>query len=346
MGHDKLRGWLNLPDGPWPPDFYSLVGLQRGEGSAEQIEIRVLERLERLRRYQLPHPDEATEGMNLLARALDTLTDPEGRRAYDKSLGIEQEPVIEPLPRIPQDELIDALFKEAPLEPSEIRRVGPYAYKVLPDVILLPDVEDEPDVDDDPEFIEGSAPELAIRLPAPAAIARLEERPVARPTRRPSPKRELYAELARVRKVLRIWERAWPYLTDADRTFSRRTDALALMGCLAELRPLLPTVADLIGGQNRPGGIVAALTRQRLMFETLRSLLPTQREALAKDFRSAHYRLAEYYDELRSKVRKKNEKGWGRKKFRPFVRYLIDRPEWVLFPIGLVALAVAAIRSL
>ena len=145
--------------------------------------------------------------------------------------------------------------------------------------------------------------------------------------------------------MLRIWERAWPYLTDTDRTFSRRTDALALMGCLAELRPLLPTVADLIGGQNRPGGIVAALTRQRLMFETLRSLLPTQREALAKDFRSAHYRLAGYYDELRSKARKKNEKGWARKKLRPAIKYLIDRPEWVLLPFALFALLLALVRS-
>ena len=81
------------------------------------------------------------------------------------------------------------------------------------------------------------------------------------------------------------------------------------------------------------------------MFETLRSLLPTQREALAKDFRSAHYRLAGYYDELRSKVRKKNEKGWARKRLRPAIKYLIDRPEWVLLPIGLLALVIAAIRS-
>ena len=175
MGQDKLRGWLNLPDGPWPPDHYALIGLKRGDGTAEQIEVRVLERLERLRRYQLPHPDEATEGMNLLARALDTLTDPEARRAYDNTLGVKAAAIVEP-PPLPQDDIINSLFASVPLEPTETRRIGPYPYQILPDSILLPDVEDEPDVDDDPEFIEGSASELAIRLPIPAAMARLEER--------------------------------------------------------------------------------------------------------------------------------------------------------------------------
>src|SRR6478752_9972264 len=95
MTQDKLRGWLRIPDGPWPPNYYALVGLPVGTGSSEEIEARVLERLELLRRYQLPHPDEATEGMNLLARALDTLTDPQARTAYDRSLGLKRVTTVE-----------------------------------------------------------------------------------------------------------------------------------------------------------------------------------------------------------------------------------------------------------
>jgi hypothetical protein len=148
-----------------------------------------------------------------------------------------------------------------------------------------------------------------------------------------------------VRKVLRVWKRARPYLTDTDRTFARRTEALALMGCLAELRPLLPTVTDLVGGPHRPGGIVAALARQRLVFDTFRSLLPTQREALAKDFRAAHYRLSGYYDDLRKEARRKNAKGWTRTTLKPLLRYLADRPEWFFVPFALAALAVAVARS-
>ncbi|MBO0697290.1 MAG: hypothetical protein J2P46_02745 [Zavarzinella sp.] len=340
---DKLRTWLNLPDGPWPPDHYALIGLKPGQGSPEEIEARVLERLELLRRYQLPHPDEATEGMNLLARALDTLTDPQARKAYDRSLGLQRVTTVELPP--PADDPLNVLFPGVPLLPAEPEGPAPAdETPILPDVFALPDVEDEPDVDDDPEFIEEGRLELP-PLPVLPAVARLETPHEARPGRPKSPKRELYAELARVRKVLRVWERARPYLTDTDRTFSRRTDSLALMGCLAELRPLLPTVCDLIASPHRPGGIVAALARQRLMFDTFRTLLPSQREALAKDFRAAHYRLAGYYDDLREEVRLKNEKDWSRLVLYPLLRYLGDHPEWLFLPLALLALAVAVVRS-
>ena len=95
-GHDTHQDSLSTR--PWPPDYYALIGLPVGAGSPEEIEARVLERLELLRRYQLPNPDEATEGMNLLARALDTLTDPDARREYDRSLGLKPKTRVEPPP--------------------------------------------------------------------------------------------------------------------------------------------------------------------------------------------------------------------------------------------------------
>ena len=348
MTHEKLRAWLNIPDGHWPPDHYALIGLPVGAGTPEEIEGRVLERLELLRRYQLPHPDEATEGMNLLARALDTLTDPDARREYDRSLGLKLRTKVEPPPPPPDDDL-NTLFPGIPLLPVQPEGPAPADEPILPDVInLLPNVEDEPDVDDEPEFLDEPGVEAlpeAIILPVPPAVARLEGEP-PRPTRPRSPRREIYAELARVRRVLRVWERARKYLTDTDRTFTRRTDTLALMGCLAELRPLLHTVTDLIAAPRRPGNLVAALARQRLQFDTFRSLLPDQRDALARDFRAAHYRLAGYYDDLRDEIRRLTEKDWSRRVLRPVLRYLADHPEWVLLPVALLALAVALVRSL
>jgi hypothetical protein len=284
--------------------------------------------------------------MNLLARALDTLTDPQARTAYDRSLGLKRVTTVELPP--PPDDPLSVLFPGVPLLPAEQEGPAPAdETPILPDVFTLPDVEDEPDVDDDPEFIEEGKLELppAALVPVLPAVAKLETPADERPARPKSPKRELYAELARVRKVLRVWERARPYLTDTDRTFSRRTDSLALMGCLAELRPLLPTVSDLVAGPHKPGGIVAALARQRLMFDTFRTLLPSQREALAKDFRAAHYRLAGYYDDLRDEARRMNEKDWSRRVLYPLLRYLADHPEWLFLPLALAALAVAAVRS-
>lgn len=369
MNLEKLRNWLKLPDGPWPPDYYTLAGLSPGRGDPAEIETRILERLELLRRYQLPHPDEATEGMNLLARALDTLTDPASRREYDRSIGLKVKTNLDLTPDVDD---FDALFEGVPLLPTspapvpfvdvdveEPAPAAPSSESILPDVILLPDVEDEPEADDDPEFIDepksGATPlptavllpdlPQAIILPELPAAARLDD---ARPSRRrtTSPAREVYAELARVRRVLRIWERARPYLVDTEKTLSRRADTIALMGCLAELRPLLPTVTDLIGSGSRPGSIVSALARQRLAFDTFRSLLPSQRESLAKDFRAAHYRLAGYYDELRDEVRRRNEKGVDRRVIMPFVRGMVNYPEWALVPIGLVLLVLAIVRSM
>jgi hypothetical protein len=339
MIQDKLRGWLNLPDGPWPPNHYALIGLTVGAGTPQEIEGRVLERLELLRRYQLPHPDEATEGMNLLARALDTLTDPDSRRAYDRSLGLKAVTRVEP----GADAEFERMFEDVPQSPVEVPEPG------SADAINeLPQLDDEFDVDDEPEILGEAVVEPlpeAILLPALPAVARPEAEP-AQPTRPKSPRRELYAELARVRRVLRVWERARPYLTDTDRTFTRRTDTLALMGCLAELRPLLHTVSDLVAAPKRPGNLVASLARQRLHFDTFRSLLPDQRDALARDFRAAHYRLAGYYDDLREEVRRLTEKDWSRRVFRPVLRYLADHPETMILPFAVAALVLAVVRSM
>jgi hypothetical protein len=348
MAHDKLRDWLKLPDGPWPPNSYALIGLPIGIGSPEEIEARVLERLELLRRYQLPHPDEATEGMNLLARALDTLTDPGTRLEYDRSLGLTTTANGEAAGPGAEDDL-NVLFPGIPLLSAAADGPAPPDEPLLPDVInLLPLDDDEPDIDDEPELLEGRGVEslpAAILLPVPPAVAKLESAVLLQPARKKSPRREIYAELARVRKVLRVFERARPYLTDTDHTFIRRADTLALMGCLAELRPLLHTVTDLIAAPKRPGNLVAALARQRLQFDTFRSLLPDQRDALARDFRAAHYRLAGYYDDLRDEIRRLTEKDWSRRVLRPTARYLGDNPEWLLLPVALLALAIALVRS-
>ena len=92
MDHDRLRSWLALPPGAWPPDHYALIGLPRGTGDLADIEDRVLARMELLRPHQLLHPDAVTEGMNRLAQALVCLTDSVARAAYDRGLGIAPAP--------------------------------------------------------------------------------------------------------------------------------------------------------------------------------------------------------------------------------------------------------------
>lgn len=96
MRQDLICSWLELAPGSWPPDHYRLLGLEPGEGDPERIEEHVHERLETVRRYQLPHPEEVTEAMNRLAQAFVCLTDPRTKDAYDRTvMGLEPTAVQE-----------------------------------------------------------------------------------------------------------------------------------------------------------------------------------------------------------------------------------------------------------
>jgi hypothetical protein len=86
MDQQLVSSWLQLPHVDWPPDHYSLLGLKQGEADIARIEQQVYERMEKVRRYQLTHPELATEVMNRLAQALVCLTDAAAKQAYDAAL--------------------------------------------------------------------------------------------------------------------------------------------------------------------------------------------------------------------------------------------------------------------
>ena len=66
MDRELLCSWFGLPAEAWPPDYYRLLGLPPGEAAA-LIEQRV-HQSRRGRRYQVMHPEPATEAMNRLRR--------------------------------------------------------------------------------------------------------------------------------------------------------------------------------------------------------------------------------------------------------------------------------------
>lgn len=355
MNRDKLYKWLDLPAGPWPPDHYTLVGLVRGEGTPASIEARILERLELLRRYQLAHPDEATEGMSQLARALDCLTAPDARRAYDRSLGIDT--VIDVAEVVSVDDVLKAAYADIPVLEATLVPLddGPD----LPLAILLPDLDDEADAEDEPPIIlepilEPIVEPLPIPPPLPKRRTKVDnaretippaETAEKNPERPRGRRRARYADAVRVRRVLAVCERARPYFTNHEHRFARPEDAVGLIACLTDLRPLLPTVDDLVGRTGEPGNLLAAIARQRLMIDTFRNLLPSQRERLAKDFRAAHYRLAHYYRDVRQDILDDNAKGVWREYGVPLWRYYAKYPELGLIPVGLLALVVAFLRG-
>jgi hypothetical protein len=354
MSRELLCTWLDVSATPWPPSHYALLGLAPGEGAAEEVEQRVLERMERLRHYQLTHPDLVTEGMNLLAQAMICLTDPVARREYDRPLGVgppaersapptsapaqppasRREPAAEP--QVPVLE-----FEPEPvysLDESETRDGEPMA-----DAIIIPELAEEslplPDeAEAEPDdFDERPLPEIDEQW----VVERVDWVHERRKYRR-----RLYAELVRIRRVLHIWEQLRSYLDEPEKAFSRRTDTVAFMNLLADLRPLLASVQDLVGSSGQAGNLIAVLSRQQLVVEMFRSLLPSQRDALARDCQAAHYVLMERYRDIRDELRTLTAKGFRRRIWWPMLRQMIARPEWFLLMIGVAALAIAFLRSM
>jgi hypothetical protein len=86
MSIELICSALDLPADGWPPNHYALLGLPVGNVESTAVEEHVLDRMERLRRYQLADPDAVTDAMNRLAQALVCLTDPAAKAAYDLAL--------------------------------------------------------------------------------------------------------------------------------------------------------------------------------------------------------------------------------------------------------------------
>src|SRR5205823_2364727 len=88
---------------------YALLGVTPADCEAAQLELRVQDRMKKLRCYQLSHPDEATEGMNRVAQAFVSLIERHGTpptnaksaappRSPDATPAIALEPATLPIP--------------------------------------------------------------------------------------------------------------------------------------------------------------------------------------------------------------------------------------------------------
>src|SRR5436190_23722390 len=85
MSRELICSVLGVPIDKWPPDHYTLIGLRPDQADPARVESRVQELSARLRPFQLAHPDEVTDTLNRLAKALVCLSDPGARAAYDRS---------------------------------------------------------------------------------------------------------------------------------------------------------------------------------------------------------------------------------------------------------------------
>ncbi|MDB5308246.1 MAG: hypothetical protein JWO38_2448 [Gemmataceae bacterium] len=373
LDYNLLRSWLDLPPGLWPPDHYAVLGFAPGGCDPAAVEPRVMECMDVLRRHQLVHPDLVTEGMNQLAQALITLTDPIGKAAYDAELGVpaatpiavsrrpapprpaqsEQPPVVagRPTPLVVAEPVFDDdVFGD------DVETVGQDDREDVTQVIVVPVPGGTPPPyevipDDEPVTPLSLDPAVtATGRPAETEVEVVEAVPIG-PTadgkgpNGPAARRWIYARLALLRRALRAWERLRPVLGDPQDPIDRPGRVLAMLEAAAGVRPLLPSLRGVVGGAGEPGGVVAAVVGQPLILDTLRRLLPDQRQAVAIDWRRAQVELQNEYSRLRGRARESRTRPAGARGGPVLLRWVMETPEIALVVLAALAVGIALLRG-
>lgn len=89
---DVYKEWLGIPEGPRPPDHYTLLRLKQFEDAVDKIRANYKKLNGHVRKYATgQYSDLSQELLNELAKAMLCLTDSERKRDYDKAQGREFE---------------------------------------------------------------------------------------------------------------------------------------------------------------------------------------------------------------------------------------------------------------
>ena len=164
--------------------------------------------------------------------------------------------------------------------------------------------------------------------------------PVA-PQPAPLNRRAVYRRLAALRKALRAWEKLRPVFGDPTETLATPVAVLLFVQALTEARTVLPAIAKALRG---PGRTVAALVRLPHALYAVRVLLPSQRQAVARDWRRGYEALHRERARLREVVNAARPVRRRRAAPIRLVRELRRTPEWCLFALGLAAILFALLR--
>ncbi len=328
MRHELIWSWLELSPGKWPPDHYALLGLSPGEKDPELIERQVEERLMRVRPYQLLYPEEATQAMNRLALAFSCLTDPEAKKQYDATLLV--------TPSSPEEGLWET--EKAAHQPFD-----PLAWLYGPwSQLGVEEAQRENEAGTFPKRRPAEAPAAS---PEPRAPGIGQEGAAVRLStserRSPDPKRALYRQKAQMQRLLWAWEQAGKYLSQRTRRWITPAEATDLAHLMTEIRQLLPAASPLMDQPGKPGHLVGTLARQTMIVETYRTLLLSQRTALAGDWQAGYQYLWAQRQELQEKLRALCKKNLPHQTIRTVRRLITHHPELVLLLAGLGALLLA-----
>ncbi len=180
-------------------------------------------------------------------------------------------------------------------------------------------------------------------VPAPAVPQEIQH---AAPAVVAATRRALYHRIARIRRVLRVWEALGDCLRDSTGRVTRSPDAALFAQHCAALAALARSLPSRLGSAGQTGYLVVALARQQVVVSTFQSLLSGQREALARDWIAGQAQLQHELATLRAAARTSRKKASLRRSIGRPVAFLAGRPGIVLFALGCLALLVALWRTL
>jgi hypothetical protein len=288
--------------------------------------------------------------MNRLAQALVCLTDSVAKAAYDENLTpathhpptppVRTRDTASPAFVVVAEPLFDdEVFSDdeaavPPSDPTEMTQILEMPFEPgLPAATY--------------EVLEWDAsPEAALDLPAYEVVPPPQSAPLELPPDEPpATRRELYSRLALVRKMLRVWEKLRPTLADPKHPLDRPAAVLALLDALSEVRPLVDRLRGIVGAPGAPGGIIVALAAQPVILDTFRVLLPSQRQAVAIDWRRGQLALQQEYTQLRRLSRAGRGQSRAPGAAAALWHWLSRKPEVVLVALGFLALFLAMARS-
>lgn len=382
--HVLLRQWLGLqPEGPWPPPAWELLGLPPGHNDSaavvpyEELEARVLERMERLRPYQLRYPELVTEGMNRLAQALlqvlpaststsftirpeDSNTTQENRRSEASKVDrtVAEGAGIEPA--VPRDLSVatgesfhGALSSETGLQshdPSNTpNRVTNTAERGNP-LRATSEQERQPHASTgSATFFVGKGhsgtiprmPETPLILPGAARLESRQQNLIGTDSRSDGLADSQRALIRRLVRLRRLW-RCWYELGSLWRTSAWLEHPLDLLR-FHQLHQQLRTALEQIEppwtlGPSHEGAMADALLRREDAAVVLRWLQPDQRLRFLIDWRWGEQRLAEAYAQLKGQLNMLRRRRHRWRRWQRVGRLLVAQPEtWLVFLLAIMS---------
>lgn len=336
-----------------------MLGLQPDELDVTRIEQQVHERMERVRRYQLTHPEIATDAMNRLAQALICLTDPAARKAYDATLAAARaarsapqlSPVTAPPAEVPAQAPAIPVAPALPVAEAQTQlnwQTSPPPPRSRSEQETITALDNLAATDDNtpalpPEPARNGVPIAAAASPhVPPADAASEAARWSSSARRGlGTKRALYYRIAKTRQLLWAWDRVGKYLNEPKRELTRKAEGDDLSRQLRTVQELLRTFPPLLGEAGQPGCYVMALARQPMILPTLQTLVPSQRDRLAEDWTAGHKLLLAHRQFLRDELRSLRRKSGLARVLRTVRALLADNPGTILVVLAVMAVNLA-----